>query len=313
VTYGCPFAISHGNKSNTEKIMTLSLGLLVLLFGATWIMLRTARTPLLVLIPVLVAALSLSGCSAASSSTSNANTANPSLDIGLVNSFQGAPCISHKLLVAVDQTGSRDWNGVASLTPAQLQFIADQISNTCGGELAVAAIRDDSNVPFQRCSFEPPPAVGPLPDKPSTNGNIFEVKRQGSAYKTKVAELASMLRAWQARAARARSECTQKLSKALDPVPLAPRTDVAGILNRARLYFSEEDGGRGQVRHTLLALGDGKDNIHHTPPPNLGPSVELIVVNSAGSLGQFSSYDPKRFESTDAALKWVFRPSGREK
>lgn len=303
-------------KIATVTVLILVLGVAVIV--ALIILARTPRTPLLsliVFVPLLGAGLFISGCSAGTPSTSSAAVATPaalSADIDLITSFQKKPCLQRKVLVAVDETGSRDWYGVVSLTPAQLDVILEHLSGACGGEIALAAIRDESNLPFRRCEFSLSPAIGPLPDKPPSTGNIFEVKRQRIAYEKSVTAMAQGLRAWQAQAAAERAECTQKLSKVLDPAPLAHRTDVGGILNRGRLYFSEDDGAAAPIRKQFLMLSDGIDNMHHGAPPTLGPSVELVLVNSAGSVGALAAYDPKRFESTDAALKYLFRPDGRE-
>jgi hypothetical protein len=298
-------------------IIILVLG--VALIVALIILARTPRTPpllsLFVIVPLLGAGLLLSGCSAGAPSTSGGAMATPaalSADIDLITSFQNKACVPRKVLVAVDQTGSRDWYGVVSLTPAQLELILEHLSGACGGEIALAAIRDESNLPFRRCDFSAAPAIGPLPDKPPSPGNIFEVKRQRIAYEKAVASTAQELRTWQVQAATERAECAEKLNKVLGPAPLAHRTDVGGILNRGRLYFSEDDGAAAPIRKQFLMLSDGIDNMHREAPPTLGPSVELVLVNSAGSVGALAAYDPKRFESTDAALKYLFRPDGRE-
>jgi hypothetical protein len=307
----CGFAVLFLICAFSVVLLKLAIAAMVILaLVAALIIMARNRAYVLLAALALAGSLALTGCRTHTAATAGSDPISVSAtltgDLNLVNGYL-KPCVRHKLLVEMDETGSRVVNGIVTLTPQQVQQLVLEVSSRCGGEVAWGTITQESRTrPFIRCHFDPSD-LGSLPEAPPATGNVFVLKRKRGEYEKGVQDLAAKVHEWQQNTQAARDRCAEQVSALLSG-PLAGRTDIGGALSQAKLYFDENEAGAAS-HQALLLCTDGEDNVNRPVPTSLG-RAEMVLVNSAGKTGMLRSYAPHRFENTDAALRYLFRTEG---
>jgi hypothetical protein len=82
---------------------------------------------------------------------------------------------------------------------------------------------------------------------------------------------------------------------------------VCDGLSRADLFLSEPLANWWREPHLyLVSVSDGLDTYRKSPCPPVSSGASLLVVNGTGSVGALLGVHPLRFESFQAAVKYIF-------
>jgi hypothetical protein len=216
----------------------------------------------------------------------------------------------HPLRVAcmLDQTGSSATNRISQLHVANFDELIALIGET-GGEIAVGAIRDRSNLPLLRCRLEEKPVRHA--QEPGRNVNVFIRQRLMRMYLSdKAAEDRDEL-SWSQESERRISEFRNQLKGLLEH-PLAGRTDIFGAVTRADLFLSEpDDGWKQPARRIAVFYTDGIDNVR-APVTTMTSGAAVLMVNGAALLGSLAPLKPVRLESFPAAVRYIRSEAQKE-
>lgn len=219
-----------------------------------------------------------------------------------------ATALPLRLISFVDQSASMEGARVAPVTAASFAPIYARLAVT-GGELAVGLIRDDSNRPFARLFVPAPPARPawrPLP------ANVFaaaSVRREQSADEV---SYGVAHRAWRVETARRQAQFERAIAPLLERAANAPSTDIYSAFRRADVLLSELGAFRGPTRNIVVLVSDGIETATEGVPPSFGTPAEILLVNGAGEIGSLAPFGPVRFESLDAALRYVVSEEGTD-
>ena len=205
-----------------------------------------------------------------------------------------------RILIVPDQTCSMYTAGVGLPDGDSLRPLLPRLEEA-GGELAVGAIRDGAGFPLRRLFVPaPPPAPRAVPDRPD---NIFEAAHARQHEAAEQADYNEKHRAWLERVRRQESIFIDFIGRYLATQP-ASRSDLRSAVLRANLFFSEPNLFTSTSRNVVIFITDGKDNVN-PKPLDVGLPADVIVVCGPGSAGYLEPLHPGRFESFDAAVRFV--------
>lgn len=206
-----------------------------------------------------------------------------------------------KIAVMLDKTGSMDEARTPQTESKDFDPLMDLLLKG-GGEFALGVIRDTTDIPLARLYIEAPPIP---PTAPSEEGNRFVVADRMDIYQKELASYKKQIAKWENEAKEKISTFRNKL-RMLAIMPInAPNTDLYGAVERAELFLSEPDMSWPRPPRRYLVLEtDGLDNVQKKPIV-VRSGAKIIVVNGTGSLGALAPLNPTRFESLEAALRFV--------
>jgi hypothetical protein len=171
-----------------------------------------------------------------------------------------------------------------------------------GGELAVGVIHDRSNLAFARLR------VDAGPEEPAAvveSDNPFERRNQRAAQRKLKEKFEQREQAWreemQTRIGGFQGAVDPMLSMAAD----AKHSPVWDAVKRADLFLceSESDGNPEPHRYAVF-ITDGVDDVGARPVP-IHSRTRILMVNGAGQLGALAVLKPQRFESIEAAVRYI--------
>jgi hypothetical protein len=206
-----------------------------------------------------------------------------------------------RVIVFVDQSASMEGARVAPVTAATFAPVYERLAAS-GGELAIGLIRDDSNRPFARLFVPGPPAmpaVRPLP------ANVFAAAGVRNRQIADRARYEEERRGWRDEMARRQAEFARSIAPLLARAADAPSTDIFSALRRADVLLSEPSAFGGTTRNVVILVSDGIETAADGAPPRMNAPAEILLVNGAGEIGSLAALAPVRFESLDAALRYL--------
>lgn len=203
-----------------------------------------------------------------------------------------------KIVCQIDKTGSGSAMGVVQPTPESFASLIGLIGKT-GGELAVGLICDRSNRPLIRLRVEQPSQPDEVqidrtlnPFEQEQQRVAAEEKRRSPEWKRKELQQAQLIEEFKA-----------KLRDLLSRPANAARTDIWGAVRRSELFLNEPEAWRLAAHRYAVFITDGIDNVYGRV--GAMPDTKLILVNSAGSVGALEVLKPLRFESQEAAFRYI--------
>lgn len=213
-----------------------------------------------------------------------------------------------RIVVLDDFSTSRSVSRTPPVSPVNIFDLASAVKKR-GGELAYGRITAESTEPLHRVQLPIPPTpptkpaeVSGLRDRTEAGIRDVEARKQyavrSQAYAhTVVDRLGTFFTA-----------VDRELSRPAD----AEHTDLWGAISRANLFFTEPLAGGSAPEQILLIVSDGIETAHLRSPMPLPRGVKCLLVNGNGSIGVLSALSPERFESVDAAVRfivsWEVRP-----
>lgn len=216
-----------------------------------------------------------------------------SADIGQV-AFACAPL---KVSVIVDKSKSAPSTQTPQPRIEDLQPLLDLLA-TCGGELALGAIHDRRIDPFLRLRLDPVPQG---PEQSRARNRLRQRHEQPRLNRLHEEQLEEWQEAMTARVEAFDSHAEELLA----PAPDANRSPVWDAVRRADLFLGEAETGWGlRARRVLLLVSDGIDDVNGRRS-SMKSGASVLMINGAGQVGSLVSLAPQRFESFDAALRYV--------
>jgi len=201
-----------------------------------------------------------------------------------------AVCVPFRVALLVDQTGSANWTRTPQLGSEDLEPLIELVKR-CGGELGLGLIRDQSNRSLVRLRLERPPeaTADANPLRALKTRPLDEQRRQQ----------------WEAESTEQIRRFREAAALLLGQPANARCTDVWGAVLRADLFLAEEDGAWGaELSRWAVLVTDGQHNCGGAPV-RLRSETRVAVVNGSGSLGGLELLRPLRFESPEAAFRYV--------
>lgn len=203
-----------------------------------------------------------------------------------------------RICVLQDLTGSIRKTRTVVVTPEDLRLLAE-IVKARTGELGFGIIGERSDLPLVRLTLlESPPPEPPArpPGNPIRQGawqrQWREYEEQRTAYDQRVQQQVEAF----VKAAEAR------LQGKLDRV-----SDVCGGIHRCDLMLAEP--APHHVERFMVLITDGLHNVRSSRCPDaLSSGAQVLLVNGEGILGVVERYAPVRFESLEAALRFIRNP-----
>ncbi len=213
-----------------------------------------------------------------------------------------------KICLVQDKTGSAN----STRTP-QIQFNElgpiIEILKQKGGEISFGLIRDQSNRSLLRLRIDAPPSE---PVKPSEKGNAFVVAKEKGKYAKEFARYQNKLEQWQAESEKQVTIFGKAVNFLAEQKPNAPLSDIWGAVLRCDLFLSESDASwRQSSRRTAVFITDGLHNTNSRFIP-MKSGAKVIMVNGSASLGSLEKLKPVRFESPEAAFRFIVAEEGRK-
>ncbi len=210
-------------------------------------------------------------------------------------------CPPVKIALLQDQTESTSWTRTQQLTIDDVSILIELLGQ-CGGEIGVGLIRDQSNKSLVRLRIEPPPVPPAEAKRPR---NPFKAAQFDASLKAQNKEYEEALQKWQGEM-EPRIEVFQRaVTPLLEKAPDAGQTDIAGAINRADLFLSEDDAiWNGVPSKWAIFSTDGQDNVR-APLLPLRSNARIVVVNGSASSGLLNQYKPSLFESPRAAFDFL--------
>lgn len=171
-----------------------------------------------------------------------------------------------------------------------------------GGELAVGIIHDRSNLSFVRLRIDAPPLEPVAPPKAD---NPLERRKQDIAFRKLTQEFKAAEQTWteemQNRVAEFQRDVEPMLALAAD----ARRSPVWDSVQRAELFLSERDAAEATPpRRYAVFITDGLDDVGARSVP-IRSGAKVLMVNGSAQLGSLAAIQPQRFESIQAAVRFV--------
>jgi hypothetical protein len=206
-----------------------------------------------------------------------------------------------RLLIIQDISGSMRRNRTPRLAPEDLALAVDIVREHGGGEIGFGLIGERSDLPLLRFTIEPPPPPPPPPPANPLFRSRWEQERR---------RLDALRQQW-ARDVEARGKAFLAEVENRLRIPPAPVTDVCSALKRGDLMLAEP--GAAEARAFFLVITDGVHNVRDSRcPETLAARATLLLVNGVGLLGALRPYQPLRFESVRAALRFIQDTLARE-
>ena len=177
-----------------------------------------------------------------------------------------------------------------------------ELMGATGGELAVGIIHDRSNLGFARLRIDAGPEE---PAGVVEADNPFERRNQRAAQRKQKDKFEVQEQTWreemQTRIGEFQSAAEPVLSMAAD----AKHSPVWDAVKRADLFLSEsESDGSPEPHRYAVFITDGIDDVGARPVP-IHTRTRILMVNGAAQLGALAVLKPQRFESIEAAVRYI--------
>lgn len=241
------------------------------------------------------------GCTGEGSRTTTDHEASVVQQAELITS----QCRPLRSVLMQDKTGSGSKYRTPQLSVGDLDPLFALLRD-CGGEVGVGLVDEQSNRTLVRL-YVPEPQLSQLPVPPSDQGNPF---KRGKALQ----EYQAAKQLYEQKQAQRRRDVDQRiaafktaLAEKLKTKPDARRTDVWGAVNRAEYFLAEpEHGWRQPPLKVMVLISDALDNVR-APSVQLplASSATVLLINGSPSLGALEPLEPLRFESIDAAVRFI--------
>lgn len=208
-----------------------------------------------------------------------------------------------RVVIFVDQTASIQTARVPRVCSAAIAPLLDRIG-TAGGEAALGFIRDRSDAPLIRVYVPEPPriAVAPVAQGRSNVFRAAALKRRADAEQE---QYSAAVEAWRRKGALRLNAFRSAIEPLLAKPNDARRTDIHAALLRAEVFVGEPTTFRHPSRSVVILVTDGVDTVTKAELTTFSGSAELLLVNGTGAQGTLGSLHPLRFESLDAAVRYV--------
>ena len=233
---------------------------------------------------------------------------------GVRSTCEAVPVVA----LLLDKSRSAPTSLVFQLTVADSGAAARALPGTCGGELAVGAIRERASTPMIRLFVETPPRP-PAREAIPASGNPMILREQrvraDRVYSERLTAFEAQARRRAAAADVAIGSFRRDVRAVIEEPTRAPATDIWAALRQADLFLNETHDVRAKpgaatppVRRVLVALTDG---IHTTAGRayRLESRPDFFVVNSSGEVGVLAAMHPRRFESFAPVTRIIAGPS----
>jgi len=206
-----------------------------------------------------------------------------------------------RVAVILDKSGSAPKNRIPPLEVAHLEPLI-KLTRDRGGDLAVGAVKANSNRPLKRLDVDPPPSRPVRPDE----DNSYEKASAMRQYREEVKEYQTRMKRYRQSLSSEVKGFRHELKSLLNAAADAKRSDIRRALVRTELFFEEPTVGDPKVRRFGILMTDGLDNVSESLP-EIRSDATYLVVNGTGTLGVLKDLEPKRFESPEAAIEFVVR------
>lgn len=207
-----------------------------------------------------------------------------------------------RIAVILDKSGSAPKNRIPPLEASHLKPLIKLVRDR-GGDLAVGAVKANSNRPLERLDIDPPPS---RPARPDEDMNPFEKTSAMKEYRKKVEDYRTRMERYRQSLDAEVKRFRSGLESLLGAPANAKRSDIRRALVRTELFFEEPTVGDPEVKHFGILMTDGLDNVSESLP-EIRSGATYLVVNGTGTLGVLEELGPKRFESPEAAIEFVVR------
>lgn len=205
-----------------------------------------------------------------------------------------------RLVAFQDKSGSGNENRTPQVETADLHPLVDYVTR-CGGELGLGTIDIQSNAPLVRLYVEEFPAP---PREPARRGTPFQIAQARQAYEAELARYQAAADEHRARLQRDTAAFLVQAAELLSQQNNAPQTDVWGAISRAGYFLGEHGRWERPPRLVAVMISDAIDNTG-APVVPLPERTELYLINGEPSLGALNDLKPIRFESFDAAVRYI--------
>jgi hypothetical protein len=198
-----------------------------------------------------------------------------------------------RVCVMQDLSGSIVETRTPRISQAELKALTELVKAR-GGELGFGIIQEQSDRGLVRFAVDERPAPPPPePHNPLYRPRWEQQRQQAEAERNR----------WEAQM-KLKEQGFLKEAQARLASPLARRTDVCGAIRRCDLMLAEPCPA-GTLRFLMLVT-DGLHNVRGSAcPESLAANTRLLLVNGSGVQGIVERYQPIRFESIEAGIKYI--------
>ncbi|BAY84645.1 hypothetical protein NIES267_41410 [Calothrix parasitica NIES-267] len=281
---------------------------------------------------LLIASLTVSGCSNSSNASTDAKYAE-SLEMykEAKSTTEKISVTQNRVFMAVDNSGSMQTARTDAPKISHVLPALDSLSRT-GGNFGMSTICSQSNKPLLRVTLSAPPSLSKdisnrldelsnddtkaeeeAEEKPRKNP--FKVKKKKKEFKEKMPKVLEEIRELEKqfeenyKKNRALVKGFQpKLKKILNQPRSCKFTDIKSSINRANLFLNEPNTSEtNNIRKFAVFITDGQ---HEVEPKNSKQATKIqikkehvFLVNGSSDIGIFSSIPHKRFEAPSPAFK----------
>lgn len=206
-----------------------------------------------------------------------------------------------RIVIIQDKSLSTGQTRTPQLQLADLDRLVELLGQT-GGELAVGIIHDRSNLGFVRLRIDGPPEQLVFPPKAD---NPLERRKQETPFRKQLEEFNSRKQVWLDEMQSRIDEFQKTLEPVLSMASNAQHSPVWDAVNRAELFLSESDASSKTKPHRYaMYITDGLDDVGARPVP-VHSEDNILMVNGAGQSGALAVLQPQRFESIEAAIRFI--------
>lgn len=205
-----------------------------------------------------------------------------------------------KIALCIDQSGSANQTRVEKIDSKSILSLFSVIKKG-GGELAFCLIRDRSNLPLARLRISSPPIA---PISPIKTGKEFEDASNKARYKREEEKHHSLRKKWEEKTDKKITAFLETLEPMIKQARNAPSTDLAGALLRTKTYLSEREVNWKTFKTYIVLVTDGLAS-SAISPDHVQSGTEMIWINATGRASDLDIFQPIRFESLSAAIRFI--------
>ena len=206
-----------------------------------------------------------------------------------------------RVAVIQDKTLSTGETRTPQLKLEDMDPLVELLGQT-GGELAVGVIHDRSNLTFARLRIDAAPVE---PVAPVEADNPLERRKQHAAFRKQKEKFTADEQDWQDRMQTRIGGFQDAVDPILAMAADAKRSPVWDAVKRADLFLSESESDVNMEAHRYaLLITDGLDDVGARSVP-VHSGTRILIVNGAGQLGALAVLKPQRFESIEAAIRYI--------
>jgi hypothetical protein len=198
-----------------------------------------------------------------------------------------------RVCVMQDLSGSIVETRTPRITESDLKALTNLIKDR-GGELGFGVIQEQSDRGLARFVVDENPAPPPPePHNPLYRPRWERERQQAEAERNR----------WEADL-KTRVGAFLKEAQGRLEARLAGATDVCGAIRRCDLMLAEPS--KPDTINFLVLISDGQHNVRRSAcPGSLAANGRLLLVNGSAVQGVVEQYEPTRFESIEAAIRYI--------